>query len=119
MRKAIEGKKETLGFTIIPRKGRCIPSKTITDVDFADDIALISNLITQAQQLLLAVEAESKKVGLSINVKKTKYISFNITNEIELKIADGTKIKRAVTEVGRYHIARHQSQKGPSMVCPA
>ena len=92
MRKATEGNEEAFGFTITPTKSRRIPARSITDLDFADDIALISNLINQAQKLLLAVEEECKKVGLEINSKKTKYISYNITDNFNLKLADGTNI---------------------------
>ena len=69
-----------------------------TDVDFADDIALISDHIEQARKLLLSVEKECKKVGLGINAGKTKYVSYNIEEEISLEIADGTKIEQAIVE---------------------
>lgn len=98
MRKAIQGKEENYGFTIEPRKSRRIPAKTITDLDFADDIALISDLISEAQDLLLAVEKECNAVGLHINAPKTKFMSFNIPEEFELKLGDGTVIGRALTE---------------------
>ena len=41
MRKAIEGKEEDFGFTITPQQSRRVRAKTITDLDFADDIPLI------------------------------------------------------------------------------
>ena len=72
----------------------------ITDLDFADDIALISDLIEEARELLLAVEKECKEVGLLINAKKTKFMSYNISDEFQLSLADGTSITRAVTEAG-------------------
>ena len=98
MRKAIEGKEETYGFTMEPQRSRRVKAKTITDLDFADDIALISDLVSEAQELLLAVEKECNNVGLQINAPKTKFISYNITEDIELKLGDGTAIKRALTE---------------------
>ena len=57
-------------------------------------------MIDQARKLLLAVEKECKGVGLSINAKKTEFMSYNIDEEFQLSLADGTKIKRAVTEKG-------------------
>lgn len=42
MRTAIDNK---LGFTLEERVAKCQPPKIITDTDFADDIALISNAI--------------------------------------------------------------------------
>jgi hypothetical protein len=47
-------------------------------LDYANDIALITNTAEQANQMLHAVETECRKVGLLINTKKTgdgrKYI---------------------------------------------
>ena len=97
MRKAIE---EQFGFTITPKQSRRIQAKTITDLDFADDIALLSDMIEQARKLLLAVERECIAVGLDINAKKTKFISYNTMEEFQLLLADGTCIKRAVTQAG-------------------
>ena len=70
LRKAIGGREEELGFTLVPRKSRRVPPVTVTDLDFADDIALVSNTIEQAQDLLLSVEEECLKVGLQLNTKK-------------------------------------------------
>ena len=83
MRKAIDGKEEALGFTITPRRIRHIPARMITDLDFADDIALMSNLMIQSQELLLAGEEECNRVGLKINAKKTKYLSYNINDDFD------------------------------------
>ena len=33
------------------------------------------------------------KVGLNINAKKTKFMAYNIEEERELKLLDGTKLK--------------------------
>ena len=74
MRKAIDGKEEALGFTITPRRSRRIPGRMVAHLDFADDIAVMSNLMVQVQEFLLAVEEECNKVGLKINAKKTKYM---------------------------------------------
>ena len=52
LRKAISGKEEELGFTIQPRKSRRHPKQVLTDLDFADDISLLSDEIDQAQTLL-------------------------------------------------------------------
>ena len=54
-----------------------------------------SNLIEKAEQLLLAVEKECNAVGLYINAKKTKYMTYNITEEVQMALGDGTPIGRA------------------------
>ena len=56
MRKAIRGDEERLGLTLEQRKSRRVGSKSITDVDFADDIALLSEDIRTATELLHRVE---------------------------------------------------------------
>ena len=49
------------------------PALVICDIDFADDIVLISNTSDQAQERLLRVEAATRQIGLRINVNKTEY----------------------------------------------
>ena len=48
---AIEGRGEVLGFQLTRRQSRLKGSVVIKDLDFADDIALLSELIKQAQEL--------------------------------------------------------------------
>ena len=52
----------------------------------------MSDEIVQAQDLLSRVERECKKVGLGINAKKTKALTFNTDNPSPLKTLDGTEI---------------------------
>ena len=85
---------EHLGFTITPRKSRRTKAVTLTDLDFADDIGLISDQISQAQELLLRVENECQKVGLHLNSKKTEYMTFNIRDHQPLTTKDGSKLER-------------------------
>ena len=60
LRKAIDGRELELGLTLIERRGRRYPPVCICDLDFADDIVLISNEIEQAKQLTeLKQNAES------------------------------------------------------------
>ena len=93
LRKALTGKEAELGFTISLRKSRRHPKQVITDLDFADDISLHSVEIEQAQELLLRLEKECNKVGLGINVTKTKGLPFNIEDSTPLRTVDGTEIE--------------------------
>ena len=52
IRKEINGCEEELGFTIIQRKSRILYPTFLTDLDFSDDIALLSNTVIQARELL-------------------------------------------------------------------
>ena len=93
LRQAIGGKEGELGFTIRPRRSRRHPKQVITDLDFADDISLLSDEIAQAQELLSRVERECKKVGLGINAKKTKGLPLNTENPTPLHTLDGTELE--------------------------
>ena len=59
MSQAVGNKVNELGFELERRKSRRHPAISISDLDFADDIALLSEEIEQAQQLLHRVEQES------------------------------------------------------------
>ena len=73
-----DGKEEELVFTVTPRRSRRHPKEALADLDFADNIALLSDAVHQAQELLLRVETECSKVGLGLNGPKTKYLTYNI-----------------------------------------
>lgn len=77
MRKSLDGKEEGLGFQLKKRQSRRIGPICVTDLDFADDIALISAEIDQAQEMLKRVESDAAGVGLMANANKTKVMSYN------------------------------------------
>jgi len=76
-----DGKEEELGFSITPCKSRRHKKEVLADLDFADDISLLSDAIVQAQELLHRVEHECNKVGLGLNGPKTKYLTYNIEED--------------------------------------
>ena len=45
LRMAINGNEETLGLHLVKRRGRRIGPEVVTDLDFADDISLLSKEI--------------------------------------------------------------------------
>ena len=94
MRKALLGREDKLDFQLRKRKTRRVPPITITDMDFADDIALVSEDIKEAQEMLTQVEKSAKRVGLSMNIGKTKYMSYNTIQQFEIKAIDGSTLKR-------------------------
>ena len=63
IRKAINGREVELGLTLTERRGRRHPAVSICDLDFADDIVLLSNVIEQAKIMLHSVEVECSTVG--------------------------------------------------------
>ena len=92
LRIAISGREEELGFTIKPRQSRRIGPKKVTDLDFADDIALLSDTKEQAQKLLIYVEEAALKTGLHMNAKKTKCMVFHQTQAVQLKTSNGNNL---------------------------
>ena len=91
LRVAIEDKQQ-LGFTISKAQSRRYPAKKITDADYADDIALLSDFVQDAQIILHNLETASKEVGLYLNAKKTEYMCFNQDGDI--KTLDGEQIQK-------------------------
>ena len=82
---------ETASKTVILRQ-------TITDADFANDIALICKSIESAQILLSSLESAANCVGLYFNDTKTEYISYSKSNKsidnIIIKTVKGCILKR-------------------------
>ena len=65
------------GLTLQERKSTRHPSKHITDLDYADDIALLSNPINNAETLLQSLETAAHRVGLTLNSTKTECLLQN------------------------------------------
>ena len=83
---------DSVGFMIQKRLSRRHPAKYVTDLDLADDIALLSGTMANAQTLLTAVEENAAAVGLHINMKKTEYIrigDFSNDNHPTLRVSGG------------------------------
>ena len=55
LRTSIDKIKEN-GFKLTKERSRRYPAKTITDADYADDIALLANALAQAETLLHSLE---------------------------------------------------------------
>ena len=70
------------------RQGSRKTAAYITNADFADGLALISNYMEQAQLLLSRLEMAAETIGLHANCKKTHYMLFN-QDEADLKTLKG------------------------------
>lgn len=62
------------------RASRRVLAKVITDFDFADDIALASDITERAPLLLTEVERHCQRIGLQLNAKKAEVMAFNVGN---------------------------------------
>ena len=65
------------GLTLQERRSTHHPSKPITDLDYADAIALLSDQINNAEILLQSLETPAHKVGLTMNSTKTECMLLN------------------------------------------
>ena len=70
------------GFKLTKERSRRYPAKTITDANYADDIALLANAPAQAETLLHSLEQASAGIGLHVNAHKIEYMCFNQTGDI-------------------------------------
>ena len=64
------------------QRSRRYPAKTITDADYADDIAILANTPNQAETLLHSLEQAAAGIGLHFNAHKTEYMCYNQTGDI-------------------------------------
>ena len=58
------------GFTLVRRAGHWSPAKMLTDLDFADDITLISEPAERDCKLLYKVGRHCRKIGLGVERKE-------------------------------------------------
>ena len=61
--------------------------RQLEDLDYADDIALISSTWTQAQTKLEKLGSNSECTGLKINIAKTKILRLNARRQDPIKIS--------------------------------
>ena len=81
LRTSIDKIKEN-GFELTKKRSRRYPAKTITDSDYADDIAILANAPTQAETLLHRLERAAAGIGLHVSAHKTEYMCFNQSGDI-------------------------------------
>ena len=70
------------GFELTKKRSRRYPAKTITDADYADDIALLANTTNQAETPQHSLEQAAAGIGLHVNAHKTEYMCYNQTGDI-------------------------------------
>ena len=57
-----------------------IDGRNINNLRYADDITLMAESEEELKSLLMKVKEESEKVGLKLNIQKTKIKGFNVVN---------------------------------------
>ena len=69
-------------FELTKKRSRRYPATTITDADYADDVAILANAPAQFKILLHSLERAAAGIGLHVNTHKTEYMCFNQTGDI-------------------------------------
>ena len=69
-------------FTLAKARSRRYPARTITNADYADDIALLANTPAQAKSLLHSLGRAAGDIGLHVNTDKTEFMCFNQRGDI-------------------------------------
>ena len=93
LRTSIDKIKES-GFKLTKERSRRYSAKTITDTDYADDIALLANAPAQAETLLHSLQASSS------NAHKTEYMCFNQRGDISTLNGSTLKLVDKFTYLG-------------------
>ena len=90
MRRALDGKKRGLTWRL---------KESLEDMEYADDICLVSHKYEHMQKKLDDLQEESKKVGLQINPLKTEEIRVNTIINRVFKL-NGEEINLLAPEFG-------------------
>ena len=76
----------------LEERGLNIDGENLSELRFADDIALITTTVRNMEEQLNMINDESKKIGLKIHRGKTKYMTnFNTNRKI---IVENTEIEK-------------------------
>ena len=76
LRRSLDVNKD-LGFTLQYARSRRHPDIKVTNTDYADDLAILSNYLSEATILLHQLEKAASEVGLNINISKTKFFCYH------------------------------------------
>ena len=89
------------GFELTKKRSRRYPAKTITDADYADDIAILANTPNQAETLLHIFERAAAGIGLYVNAHKTEYMCYDQTGDISTLDGSPLKLPRKQRRINR------------------
>ena len=81
-------------------RSRRYSTKTITDVNYADDIVLLTNIPIQAESLLHSLEQAAGGIGLHVNSDKMEYMCFTQSGDISTLNSRSLKLVDKFTYLG-------------------
>ena len=95
LRTSIDKIKEN-GFKLTKERSRRYLAKTITNADYANDIALLANAAAQAETLLHSLKWATAGISLHVNAHEMEYMCFNQTGDISTLNGSALKTSRQV-----------------------
>ena len=99
LRTSIDKMKDN-GFKLAEERSRRYTAQTITDADYADDIALPANTPDHAKTLLHSQERAAPGIGLLVNADKTEHTCFNQRGDISTINGSSLKLVDKFTYLG-------------------
>ena len=96
------------GFELTKKRSRRYPAKTITDSDYANDIALLANARNKSETLLHSLERAAAIIGFHVNAHKTEYMCYNQTGDTSTLGGTSLKLVDKFTYLGS---SVHQPKK--------
>ena len=88
------------GIELTKKRSRRYPTKTITDADYAEDIAILANAPAQAENLLHSLERSAEGIALHVNAHKMEYMCLNQTGDISTQGGSSLKLVDKFTYLG-------------------
>ena len=88
------------GFKLTKERSRTHPAQTNTDVDYADDIALLVNTPTRAEILQHSLERAAAGIVLHVNADKMEYMCSNQRSDISTLNGSSLKLVDKFTYLG-------------------
>ena len=81
-------------------RSRRYPAQTITDADYAGDIAFLANTPIQAKSLVRSLKPTAGGIGLHVKADKTEYMCFNKKGDISTLNNGFLKLENKFTYLG-------------------
>ena len=75
------------------RAGVKIAGRNINNLRYADDTTLMAEIEEELKSLLIKVKEESEKVGLKLNIQKTKIMASGLITSWEIDRETGNSVR--------------------------
>ena len=75
--------------------------KTLLDLDYADDLSTLDESVSKVNELLEVLRVQGTRIGLKINVKKTKSLRLGISEDEKVTLGNEKNY-----QVGQLHLPR-------------